>query len=175
MKTKFYTKFSIEECIQRLKMNTRKNIFGINTYWSTLVFGDFEKKYYLSVNRNKLKLERVYNRNIYRPIFIAEFIKDNNGTKIEGQIKRSKFAKIIKVLWFTFAGIIGGLAIFTSIIDLFNHKKVSSEAVISIILPLFLMIFGIFIIKAMKQQALQWEKEMINFIEDTLEAKIQAK
>jgi hypothetical protein len=115
MKLLFNSKFSVADCLFELKKHTKKGLFLLdNSFLTILTFWD-GKKYYFNNNGNTFRLERVYYRNIYRPVFVGKLVAQQKGTKIEGYIKTPTSAKVFEIVWFTSVGVIGLFFIYGSI------------------------------------------------------------
>lgn len=169
----FYSKLSIHQCIENLKINTRKIIMGSTSLSVLFNYWNLDKKYFVQIQGNNFRLERMYIRNTYAPIFTGKFTKINNKTKIEGNLETREYTTVIFVIWFSFIILFASGVAIDTITTLIKQGHISSDRIIPTFIPFIMIVFGIYIYKAMKKQALQWKSEMIEFIEKTLQAKIE--
>jgi len=153
----FHSKLSKAECIFRIKANAEENTILANL--STIV--NFDKGFFYKIDGDDLTLKKViYYRNSFQSIFYGEFVEESKGTRIEGYFSMHILVKIFMGIWF------GGV----TLMGVIEFTAVPSVGIIGYIL---MLVFGIFIIIGGKYMGKKQEKEIVEFIEKTLEAKIE--
>lgn len=159
MKYIFTTNLSITDCLDRIRLNAKKDTI-LN--WLEIDF-NFEKKdiIFYKINKNTFRLQkhRRY-RNSYAPLFYGILVKKHENTVIEGQFHMHPFVRFFMFIWFTGIILEGGIILFKT-----------QFMIIGLLSQIIFIIFGIGLIKIGNFFGRNEKKYMIEFIEKTLKAK----
>src|SRR5258706_15015357 len=171
----FITNLSEENCIKNITGNAIKSSFSARFSFST----DFTKAVFYKIRGNEIRLERVpYSRNPYDSIFIGNFTKNKNGVTLSGNFHNREYLIALIYIWFIFAALFCGLFLFVGVDHVFFSGKllpvtIYGDPLFFIIFPFVFIGMGISVIQVCKKFGKIREEQIVEFIEKTLEAKIE--
>lgn len=169
----FNTKLSKSECVRKIKLHAGKSTV-LDKFTS---IGNFNHEFLYKISGDNLELEKVIHyRNSFKPIFYGKLKEENRETIIEGSFNTQAFVKIFMIVWFGGTVLIGVPLFLAALIKLLNPHSMEGifygDPLVGILVPIFMPIFGIVLIKVGQWLGKKQEKEVIEFIEKFLEAKL---
>jgi hypothetical protein len=151
-----------DECSRRIEASTdpgNRTIFSLSGYKGS-------KPLLVKFNGNQFVLwKRRYYRNDFAPYFFGTLSPDNKGTRLEGQFDMNRWVKILMRIWIAFA-VVFTLPIFFATLA----QSARGNAWAGVIVPIGLVIFGIFLPKFGRWIGRSEEKLMREFLQNTLAA-----
>ena len=151
-----------DECIRRIEASTdpgSRSVFSLSGYKGS-------KPLLVKFDGNQFKLwKRRYYRNDFAPYFFGTFSPDNKGTRLEGQFDMNRWVKIFMRIWIAFA-VVFTIPIFFATLT----QSTRGNAWVGVIVPIGLVIFGIFLPKFGRWMGRGEEKFMREFLQTTLGA-----
>jgi hypothetical protein len=160
------TELSAEECLRRLGEATdvgKRTIFSFSGYRGS-------KPVLARFDGDRFKLwKRIYYRNDFRPYFYGTLVPQERGCRIEGYFDVDRWIKIFMWFWL-------GFVAFTSIpvFIVSASRPMRGDAWVGVIVPLGLVLFGIFLPKFGRWMARGQEAFLKEFLETTLAATLDA-
>jgi hypothetical protein len=157
------TDLNPQECLRRLQEASdpgKRTLFSLSGYKGS-------KPVLAKIEGSEIKLwKRRYYRNDFAPYFFGALSTADRGTRIEGHFDMDRWVRIFMTIWLTFA-IIGGAA---ALIATVPHP-IHGDAWIGVIVPLGLVLFGIFLPKFGRWIGKGEEAFLKEFLEQTLSAR----
>jgi len=155
------TELSAEECLRRLREATdvAKWGFSLSGYRGS-------KPVLAKFDGNRFKLwKRIYYRNDFRPYFYGTVLAQDRGNRIEGYFDVDRWVKIFMRIWLTFA-ILPSIPVFFKSVS----RPIRGDAWVGAIVPIGLILFGIFLPKFGRWIGRGQETFLKEFLETTLAA-----
>jgi hypothetical protein len=161
------TDLSAEECLRRLGEATdqgKRTIFSLSGYKGS-------KPVLATFDGNRFKLwKRIYYRNDFRPYFYGTLVPQDRGCRIEGYFDVDRWMKFFVWFWLAFVVLAGVLPTIIATAS----QPIRGDAWIGVIVPLGLILFGIFLPKFGRWLARDQETFLKEFVETTLAATPEA-
>jgi hypothetical protein len=156
------TNLSAEECLRRLGEAAdvgKRAIFALSGYKGS-------KPVLATFDGNRFKLwKRIYYRNDFRPYFYGMLVPQDRGCRIEGYFDVDRWMKLFMWFWLAFV-VLTGLPVFIATMS----QPIRSDGWIGAVVPLGLILFGVFLPKFGRWIARGQEAFLKEFIEATLAA-----
>jgi hypothetical protein len=159
------TDLSAEECLRRLGEATdpgKRTIFSLSGYKGS-------KPVLATFDGNRFKLwKRLYYKNDFRPYFFGTFVPQDRGVRIEGHFDVDRWMKLFMWFWLAFV-VLSGLPVFIA-----TMSQPIRGGWIGLVVPLGLILFGVFLPKFGRWIARGQETFLKEFVETTLAATLEA-
>ncbi len=157
-----HTDLAPDECIRRIEASTdpgKRTIFSLSGYKGS-------KPLLLKVQGNQFVLwKRRYYRNDFAPYFFGTLSPDNKGSRLEGYFGMNRWVNVFLRIWLAFAILSGLPLVFVTL-----NRTGQGSPWVGFIVPIGLVIFGIFLPRFGRWIGRGEEKFMTEFLETTLAA-----
>lgn len=153
---------AVEECVRRIEQSAdigQRTIFSLSGYKGS-------KPLLVKFNGNQFRLwKRRYYRNDFAPYFFGTFSPDSQGARLVGHFAMDHWVKIFIRIWLAFA-IVLSLPVLIATLSRTNQ----GSAWVGVLVPLGLVLFGIFLPKFGRWMGKGEEKFIREYLQNTLSA-----